>query len=138
LLKLDICVAKATIQKYVRQVRLRRGPRTTWSTHWKNQAEGFWACDFLPVIDLFFRPLYLFFIIELASRRVVHFGVTRSPTDAWVAQQLREATPYGQVPRYLIRDRDSKYGQAFTRVARGSSIEILKTPYRVPRANAIC
>jgi len=69
---------------------------------------------------------------------VVHFGVTRSPTDAWVAQQLREATPYGQVPRYLIRDRDSKYGQAFTRVARGSSIEILKTPYRVPRANAIC
>jgi putative transposase len=97
-----------------------------------------WACDFLPVIDLFFRQVYLFFIIELSSRRVVHFGVTSHPTDAWVAQQLREATPYGQTPRFLIRDRDSKYGEAFIRVAKGSSIEILKTPYRAPKANAIC
>ena len=93
---------------------------------------------FLPVIDLWFRPLYLFFIIELASRRVVHFSVTAHPTDAWVAQQLREATPFGQAPRFLIRDRDSKYGETFTRVAVGTSIEILKTPYRAPKANAIC
>jgi transposase InsO family protein len=90
------------------------------------------------VIDLCFRPLYLFFIIELASRRVVHFGVTRSPTDEWVAQQLREATPLGQAPRFLIRDRDQKDGEAFTRVATGTSIEVLKTPYRSPRANAVC
>jgi putative transposase len=61
----------------------------------KNHAKDIWACDFLPVIDLWFRPLYLFFIVELASRRIVHFGVTRSPPDAWVAQQLREATPFG-------------------------------------------
>jgi putative transposase len=97
-----------------------------------------WACDFLPVIDLFFRQVYLFFIIELSSRRVVHFAVTAHPTDAWVAQQLREATPYGRTPRFLIRNRDSKYGEAFMRVAKGSSIEILKTPYRAPKANAIC
>ena len=90
------------------------------------------------VSDLWFRPLYLFFIIELASRRIVHFGVTRSPTDEWVAQQLREATPFGQARHFLIRDRDSKYGQAFTRVAVGTSIEVLKTPYRAPTANAIC
>ncbi len=96
------------------------------------------ACDFLPLIGLFFRQVYLFFIIELSLRRVVHFGVTAHPTDAWVAQQLREATPYGQTPRFLIRDRDSKYGEAFTRVAKGSSIEILKTPYRALKANAIC
>lgn len=138
LLKLGLRVAKATIQKYVRQVRPRRGPSLTWSTFVKNQAQGIWACDFLPVVDLLFRPLYLFFVLELASRRVIHFGVTRSPTDAWVAQQLREATPYGQVPRFLIRDRDSKYGEAITRVAQVSSIDILKTPYRTPRANAIC
>src|SRR3712207_8390254 len=55
------------------------------------------------------RPLYAFFLIEVASRRVVHVGVTRHPTDTWVAQQLREATPFGQRPRYLIRDNDSKY-----------------------------
>jgi putative transposase len=65
-------------------------------------------------------------------------GVTRSPTDAWVAQQLREATPYGQAPKYLIRDNDSKFGSCFTRVATTSGIEMLKTPYHAPRANAIC
>jgi putative transposase len=138
LLKLGILAAKATIQKYIRQIRPRSAPSQNWSTFLKNHTKDVWACDFLPVIDLCFRPASLFFIIELASRRVVHFGVTVHPTDAWVAQQLREATPYGQTPRFLIRDRDSKYGDAFMRVAKGSSIEILKTPYRAPKANATC
>ena len=65
-------------------------------------------------------------------------GVTRSPTDLWVAQQLREATPYGQAPKYLIRDNDSKFGPCFSRVATTSGSVILKTPYHAPRANAIC
>jgi len=69
---------------------------------------------------------------------VIHFGVTRSPADAWAAQQLREATPYGQTPKFLIRDNDSKFGPCFARVAATSGIEILKTPYHAPRANAIC
>ena len=92
----------------------------------------------LQVTDLFFRSLFAFFIIDLHSRRVIHVGVTRSPTDAWTAQQLREATPFGQSPKYLIRDRDSKFGSNFERVAVTSGIKILKTPYRTPRANAIC
>ena len=91
-----------------------------------------------PVTDLFFRPLFAFFIIELKSRKVIHVGVTRSPTDPWVAQHLREATPYGQAPKYLIRDNDSKFGSCFARMATTSAIEILKTPYHAPRANAIC
>src|SRR3712207_8858206 len=49
-----------------------------------------WACDFLPVTDVCFRPLYAFFVVALGSRRVAHVGVTRHPSDAWVAQQLRE------------------------------------------------
>jgi putative transposase len=92
----------------------------------------------LQVSDLFFRPLFAFFLIELTSRKVIHVGVTRSPTDGWVAQQLREATPYGQAPKYLIRDHDSKFGPFFTRVAKTSMIKILKTPVQAPRANAIC
>jgi transposase InsO family protein len=55
-----------------------------------------------------------------------------------VAQQLREATPYGQAPKYLIRDNDSKFGPCFARVAKTSTIKILKTPIHAPRANAIC
>ncbi len=138
LLKLDLKVATATVQKYIRLARPRRAPSQTWSVFLNNHAKDVWVCDFLPVIDLFFRQVHLFFIAELTSRRIVHFNIRSHPTDTWVAQQLREATPFGKAPRFLIRDRDSKYGQTFTRVAAGSKIEILKTPYRAPKANAIC
>ena len=142
LLKLDIRVCKRTIQKYMRQGR-RSGPwerksDQNWITFLHNHAHQVWACDFLPVYDLFFRPLFIFFIIELGTRRVVHFNVTRSPTDEWTAQQLREATPYGEVPRFLIRDNDGKFGEKFTRVAVSSGIEVLRTPYKAPKANAFC
>jgi putative transposase len=103
-----------------------------------NHAKEIWACDFLPVTDLFFGSLFAFFIIELRSRRVTHVGVTRCPTDAWTAQQLREATAFGEGPKYLIRDNDSKFGVSFAQVADTSNIEMLKTPYNAPRANAIC
>ncbi len=138
LLKLGIRAATATIQKYMCLARPRRAPTQNWSVFLKNHAKDVCACDFLPTMDLFFRPVYLFFIVELASRRIVHFGVMAHPTDAWVAQQLREATPFGTTPRCLIRDRDSKCGERFTRVAKSSSIDILKTPYRAPKANDIC
>jgi transposase InsO family protein len=106
-------------------------------TFLRTQAKGIWACDFLQCTDLFFRPVFAFFIVEHATRRVVHLGVTRHPTDAWVAQQLREATPYGQKPKFLIRDNDAKFGPAFARLAWASGIRIIRTPVRAPRANAI-
>src|SRR5947209_245337 len=96
------------------------------------------ACDFLQITDLFFRPLFAFFLIELRSRKVIHVGMKRSPTDAWTAQQLREATPYGQIPKYLIRDNESKFGSCFAHVAATSRIKILKTPSHAKRPNAIC
>jgi hypothetical protein len=132
LLKLSIHVSKRTIQKYMRQVRTTRPRGQTWSTFLHTHAQQVWACDFLPVTNLFFRSLFAFFIIELHSRKVIHVGVIRSPTDAWAAQQLREATPYGQGPKYLIRDRDDKFGPSFARVAGTSGIKILKTPYQAP------
>ena len=55
-----------------------------------------------------------------------------------MAQQLREATPFGEGPRYLIRDNDNKFGDAFARVADGTDIEVLTTPYQAPKANAVC
>jgi putative transposase len=134
--KLGIDVAKSTIQRYVRDVRGPLAPKQTWASFLRNHANQIWACDFAQVYDLFFRPLFVFVIVELGSRRIVHYAVTRSPTDAWVAQQLRNATPFGKGPRYLIRDNDSKYGPSFARAAAG--IEVLRTPYRAPRANAIC
>jgi putative transposase len=138
LLKLGIHVCKRTIQKYMRNVRTQQPRGQKWSTFLRNHAANIWACDFLQVTDLFFRPLFAFFLIELKTRKVIHVGVTRSPSDDWVAQQLREATPYGQAPKYLIRDNDSKFGPCFTRVATSSGIKLLKTPVHAPRANAIC
>jgi putative transposase len=138
LLKLGIHVCKRTIQKYMRHARTPKQRGQTWATFLQNHAKDIWACDFLQVTDLFFRSLFAFFIIDLHSRQVIHVGVTRSPTDAWTTQQLREATPYGQRPKYLLRDRDSKFGSCFARVAATSGIKILKTPYHTPRANAIC
>jgi transposase InsO family protein len=65
-------------------------------------------------------------------------GVTRHPTDAWVAQQLREATPFGETPRFLILDYDDKYSMHFEQVAAGSQIELLRIPPQAPKANAVC
>jgi transposase InsO family protein len=138
LLKLGIRVCKRTIQKYMKGARSPGQRGQTWATFLQNHAKDMWACDFLQVTDLFFRSLFAFFIIDIHTRQVIHVGVTGSPTDAWTAQQLREATPYGQRPKYLIRDRDNEFGSCLARVAATSGIKILKTPYQTPRANAIC
>jgi transposase InsO family protein len=138
LLKLGIKVAKRTIQKYMRHTRKPTSPGQSWAIFLRNYSNDIWACDFLPVVNLFFGQLYAFFLIELGTRRVVHFGVTRQPTDEWTAQQLREATAFGAGPKYLIRDNDAKFGPKFQKVADGASIKILKTPIAAPKANSIC
>jgi len=136
LLKLDIQVSKRTIQRYMSKSR--QASNQTWATFIKNHVRDIWACDFTVVHDLFFRPIYIFVILELKTRRVVHAAVTVLPTDTWTAQQLREATPWDSGPRYLIRDRDRKYGSQFSCIATSTGIKELKTPYRAPKANAFC
>jgi len=131
LIKLGVRVGKRTVQRHMRSTRPPRPRGQTWATFLHNHAQDVWACDFLPVIDLGFRALFAFFIVDIGSRRVVHIAVTRHPTDAWVAQQLREATPFGVSPRFLIRDNDATFGPQFARVAAGSRIEVLRTPVRV-------
>jgi putative transposase len=138
LLKLHIRLAKATIQKYLRGARTPRRSGQSWATFLHNHAHGIWACDFLPVTDLLFRSLHAFVVIELATRRIVHIAVTRHPTDAWVTQQLREATPFGRHPKHIIRDNDSKFGPAFTALAAATDIEEVRTAYRAPKENAFC
>jgi putative transposase len=78
LLKLGIRDCKRTIQKYMRSARHARRCGQSWKTFLHTQAQQVWACDFLPVTDLFFRSLFAFFTTLLHSRRVIHVGVTRS------------------------------------------------------------
>ena len=138
LLKLGPKVSKSTIQKYMKDVREPCSPKHTWATFLRNHAQEVRACDFLQTYDLFFRTVFVWVVIKLGSRRLVHYGVPRNPSYAWVAQQLREATPFGNGPRYLIRDNDNKYGDLFAGIAVGSRIEVLRTPYGAPQANAVC
>ncbi len=99
LLKLGLHVSKSVVQKDIPQERPPRASGQSWSTFLHNQAEALWACDFIQITDVFFRSLFAFIIVELGSRRVIHLGVTRHPSDEWVAQQLREATPFDQGPK---------------------------------------
>ena len=100
LLTLGIRVAKRTVQRHLRPARppWTSGRGQTRATFVRNHAEAIWACAFLQVPDVTFRSLVALVIVDLGSRRVVHVGVTRHPTDAWAAQQLRGATPCGVAP----------------------------------------
>jgi len=136
LLKLGIEVSKRTVQRYMPKDRKERSSSQTWATFLKNQAGKTWSCDFTVVNDWLFRQWYIFVVLELKTRRIIHTGVTKYPTDEWTAQQLREATAWGKGPKYLIRDRDSKYATHFSAVA--GNIKEVETPYRTPQANGVC
>lgn len=138
LLKLGIKVSKRTIQRYIRAARPGRPHGQRWSTFLRNHAREVWACDFLQAYDVFFRAIFVFVFIELASRRIVFAATTRAPSQPWVTQQLRKATPFGEAPKFLIRDRDDKFGPNFDAVARASGIRVLRTAMRAPNMNAIC
>lgn len=141
LLKLGIRVNKGTIRRYMWQARRQLPPQhhgQSWATFLANHASEIRACDFVQTYDLFFRTVFLFFIIEHGSRRVVQAGVTRHPTDEWVAQQIRNATPFGEGARFLICDHDDKYGLRFEQAVKGAGIELIHTPPYAPKANAIC
>src|SRR5260221_9178365 len=90
LLKLGIPVCKRTIQKYMRTVRTHQPRGQRWATFLHHHAAQIWACDFLQVTDLFFRPLFAFFIIERKSRRGIPPRVTRTPNDPLGAQNPPE------------------------------------------------
>jgi putative transposase len=138
LLKVGVQVAKRTIQKYIRAARSRPPSEQSWSTFLKTHGQDIWACDFVPIVTIFFKTLYAFVIVHLDSRRIVHVNVTDHPSDAWVAQQLRDATPFGEAPKHLICDNDKKYGPEFHRVAKTCGMDMIHTPYQAPRANGVC
>jgi putative transposase len=136
LTRLGFKVSARTVAKYMRRPR-DGGPSRGWRRFLQQHASAIWACDFLCVQTILFRTLYVFFVVQHASREVLHVRVTRHPTAAWVAQQLVECCGWDRgPPRFLIHDRDSRYGAAFDRRLRGLGIRQIHTPFRSPRANA--
>jgi putative transposase len=118
--KLGIEVAKSTVETY--RVRPRRPSSPTWKTFLTNHVQDLVALDFLVVPTV--RHTVLFVLVILAHpRRRVHFNVTEHPTAEWTAQQVIEAFPWDEAPRYLLRDRDRIYGTSFRRRVRNMDIE---------------
>ncbi len=109
LLKLGIRVAKRTIQRHILAVRP-PGDGQSWRTFLRNHVV--WACDFVQVYDVWFRPVFAFFVIDVNAKEVIHVGVTRAPNAAWTAQQLRQLTPFGEGPEFIIRDNSAGGGSA--------------------------
>jgi putative transposase len=137
LLKLGIRVSKRTIQRHMRGARPTAPPRgRSWHSFLRNHTV--WACDFLQTYDIWFRPIFAFFIVDINTKRVVQLGVTRAPTQAWTAQQLRNAMPFDEGPQFIIRDRDDKFGADFDRVAKGAGARVIRTAVRAPLINSIC
>ncbi len=142
LLKLGLRVSPRTIRKYLpKRLNPGRGKRATtqrWQTFVRNHAQAIVACDFCVVVTATFRLLYVFVVIEHASRRLLHVNVTAHPTAEWTLQQLREAVPSDHGYRFLIHDRDSIFTQALDRSIGNLGLRVLKTPPKSPQANAVC
>jgi len=127
LLKLGIEVSQATVAQYMVK---RPKPRSqTWRTFLENHVKQLVSVDFLVVPTVSFRILYVFIVLAHERRRVVHFNVTEHPTAEWTAEQLVQAFPWDTAPRYLLRDRDRIYGEAFRIQAANMEIgEVLTAP----------
>ena len=89
----------------------------TWRTFVRNHAKEVWACDFLTQYTALFAVVYVFVIMEIGSRRIVHVNVTTNPTLSWTKQQIREAMAGDRTPRFIVHDNDGIFGQYGKRVA---------------------
>jgi putative transposase len=125
--KLGIDLGESSVSKYM--VRCRKPPSQTWRTFLDNHFTQLVSIDFFTVPTIRFQVLYVFLVLAHDRRRVLHFNVTAHPTAEWTGQQLREAFPFDQLPRYLLRDRDAIFGHDFREQVRDMGIrEVLSTP----------
>ena len=135
-MKLGIVVSNRSIRLY-----RWRGPRRpssqTWRTFLRHHAHHVWAADLFTVPRSPSRRCTCWLFVAHGRRELVHVNVTANPTAAWIWRQLIEATPWGQKPRHLLRDRDAAYRRDFRQCASRIGIDAVATPIHAPKANAI-
>jgi transposase InsO family protein len=136
-------ISATTVAKILRQAGVSPASaraQVSWRNFLRAHADSIIACDFFSVETLWLGRLYVLFFLELSSRRVHIAGCTANPDGCWTTQQARQlawslserATP----ARFLIHERDSKLSRTFDDVFRSEGVEIIRTPFRAPKANA--
>lgn len=133
LLKLRYELSEATVAKYMLKGRKPSSP--TWRTFIRNHLSEMVAIDFFTVPTLTFKTLYVFVILSLDRRRVLHVNVTDSPTAAWTSRQIVQAFPFDTAPRFLIRDRDKIYGEKVVGTVRAIGVEQVIISHKSPWQN---
>src|SRR6516164_4881037 len=139
-LKLTVHVSPRTVGKYLRRDGPVRtpDPKQRWLTFVRNHAKVVVACDFFVVITATFRTLYVFVVMEIESRRVLHHNVTGYHTAEWTLQQFRQALPGDHAYRFFIHDRDRIFAEEVDKGLRNLGVRVLRTPVRAPKANSVC
>jgi hypothetical protein len=130
-------VSERTVSRWIQRAPRNPEPAKRWLAFLQNHREVIAAMDFFTVPTLTFGVLYCFFVIAHDRRRILHFNVTRNPTSAWVMQQLREAFPYESASKYLIFDRDTKFGPEISAAVRAMGSNPVRTSFRSPWQNGI-
>jgi transposase InsO family protein len=134
LLKLGIVVSQATVGRYMPW--RPKVPSPTWRSFLRNHMSDTVAVDMFVVATATFRLLYTVIVLGHDRRRIVHFNVTQHPTQVWLARQMTEAFPLDTAPRFLLRDRDTSYGQIFRDRVQAMAIEEVVAAPRSPWQNA--
>ncbi len=130
---LGYTVDQSTVAKYM--CRHGKPPSQTWRTFLENHAPDIAAIDFFVVPTVRFQLLYCLVVLRHDRRRVVHFNVSAHPTARWTGQQIVEAFPYDEAPRFLLRDRDGIYGMDFRERIMHLGVEEVVTAPRSPWQN---
>src|SRR6202163_961013 len=134
LLKLGIEVSQATVGRYLPW--RPKAPSPSWRSFLQNHMHDTAAVDMLVVVTARLQLLYALVVLGHERRKVIHFDVTRNPTQGWLARQITEAFPWDTAPRFLLRDRDASYGQIFRDRVQAMAIEEVVTAPRSPWQNA--
>jgi putative transposase len=113
LLKLGIDVSETTISKYL--ICDRKPPSQTWRTFLRNHAKDIIGIDFFTVPTATFRILFVLVVLSHDRREILHVNVTESPSEVWTGRQIIEAVGLDRSPKYVVRDRDRKFGSFFSR-----------------------
>jgi len=130
-------ISERTISRWMRRAPRDPEPAKRWLAFLRNHREAIAAMDFFTVPTITFRVLYCFFVISHDRRRVLHFNVTPHPSSTWIVQQLREAFPDQSAPRFLIFDRDAKYGLEVPTAVRSMAIRPVRTSIQSPGQNGV-